>query len=202
MRDASARGAASAACSSRSPRGGRGGRGSRGSRAAGASAGGALATGAGAGGGASIGAASAVADFFGRPRGFFTGASSAVVSAWAGGAVTTAAGASPLSLYGFGSSPCAVLRGVRGPRPSAGRRRSVMESMCYVVTGHGTVKKHRRARRTHDRVTSSGNQGFTCHAIDPMRGQETALMKNLVGSGPGNCTTPLECCDDTSDRRS
>ena len=48
-------------------------------------------------------------------------------------AITTAVGASLLSLYGFGSSPCADLRGERGPRPGEGRRGSVMSSMCYVV---------------------------------------------------------------------
>ncbi len=170
-------GAAAEGRSARSARGARGARGSRGSRAA-ATTGGLLATSCAAGGagGASAGAASATTVFFGRPRGFFTGASS---RAGVGvGAVTTAAGASPLSLYGFGSSPCAVLRGERGPRPGEGRRRSVMSSMCYVVTGHGAVRNHRRARRTHGGVaplrtlmTSPATPSGT------MRGPETVMMK-------------------------
>ena len=167
---APARGAVSALRSVRSgrsafsPRGARGARGSRGSRGSLTVA--AAATGAGAAtaaDGASTGVASAAADFFGRPRGFFTGASSWAADGF--GAVTTAAGASPLSLYGLGSSPCAVVRGERGPRPSAGRRRSVMEFLCCVVTGHGSVRNHRRARRTHGGVASSGNHDFTSHAI-------------------------------------
>ena len=139
----------------------------------------------------SAGAASATT-FFGRPRGFFAGAAS--VDAAGVGAVTTAAGASPVSLYGFGSSPCADLRGERGPRPGAGRRRSVMSSMCYVVTGHGAVRNHRRARRTHaawhlfgtlttSRTTPSGS----------MHGCKTVANKKIrSGHCPKNCGTALE----------
>jgi len=140
---------------------------------------------------ASAGAASATT-FFGRPRGFFAGAAS--VDAVGVGAVTTAAGASPVSLYGFGSSPDADLRGERGPRPGAGRRRSVMSSMCYVVTGHGAVRNHRRARRTHaawrlfgtlttSRTTPSGS----------MHGCKTVANKKIwSGHRPKHCSTALE----------
>lgn len=95
------------------------------------------------------------------------------------GAITAEAGASLLSLYGFGSSPCAVVRGERGPRPCEGRRGSVMSSMCYVVTGHGSVRNHRRARRTQRvtplrtivtlRATQSGS----------MRRRDTVTMKTI-----------------------
>lgn len=65
-------------------------------------------------------------------------------------AVTTAAGASLLSLYGFGSSPCADLRGERGPRPEEGRRGSVMSSMCDVVywARHGAKSPARKGARS------------------------------------------------------
>jgi hypothetical protein len=65
-------------------------------------------------------------------------------------AVTTAAGESLLSLYGFGSSPCADVRGERGPRPGEGRRGSVMSSMCYVVywARHGAKSPARKGARS------------------------------------------------------
>ena len=65
-------------------------------------------------------------------------------------AITTAVGASLLSLYGFGSSPCADLRGERGPRPEEGRRGSVMSSMCDVVywARHGAKSPARKGARS------------------------------------------------------
>jgi hypothetical protein len=85
--------------------------------------------------------------FRGLPRGFFAGSASATATDLR--AVFTAVGVSPVSRYGFGSSPCAPLRGVRGPRPGDGLRRSVMSSMCYVVSTHGSVGNHRRAECAH-----------------------------------------------------
>jgi hypothetical protein len=120
-----------------------------------------------AGVGATTTATSAV--FLGRPRGFFTGSASATATDLR--AVFTAAGASPLSRYGFGSSPGAPLRGVRGPRPGDGLRRSVMSSMCYVVSTHGSVRNHRRAEcnRTAACTLSNKKDSTVSRSITTMR---------------------------------
>ena len=158
----------------------------RGAGGGGGGAGGALAaTGAGVARRTAGGASSATTVFFGRPRGFFTGStltSTATTTAFAlgegvFGAVFTAAGASPLSLYGFGSSPCAVLRGERGPRPGEGRRGSVMSSICYwllgtarcEITGAQGARIVRRLFGTI--VTSPATPSGT------MRGHETVAME-------------------------
>jgi hypothetical protein len=52
-----------------------------------------------------------------------------------------------------------------------------MESMCYVVTGHGTVRNHRRARHTHGGVALGTLMTSPATPSDAMRGHETVMME-------------------------
>jgi len=184
--------------------GGAAARGARGSLVRRGSATTFAATAAGAGGATTASAdGPSVVVFFGRPRGRFTGAAPSGAVVADGGALTTAAGESPTSLYGFGSSPCALLRGVRGARPVAGLRRSVMSSMCFVETGHGGAKSPARAEGHARRDTPNNHQDITCHAIWNDARTGNCLDETIwSGRGPGYCETALERYDDSSDRRS